>query len=239
MRTRALIKAAAVGTSMWLIASADSLAADLPAGPPPASVVYAAPPTYNWSGFYIGINGGYGHGTTNWTSATGATGDFNAAGPLAGGTVGINYQAGSFVFGFEADADWADFTGTSNNATVCSLFTPNAGCETKQTWFGTGRARIGYAFDRLLVFGTAGGAVGNIRAGLVPPNTFDTATAVGWTVGGGLEAGITENWSIKVEYLYADYGNGSCSANCGPFVPITVPLTENLIRAGINYRLPF
>jgi outer membrane immunogenic protein len=119
------------------------------------------------------------------------------------------------------------------------LITAGAVCQTAEHWLGTARARIGFAVDRLLIFGTAGGASGDIKAGLNPPGTYDASNNFGWTAGGGVEGAITENWTAKIEYLHVDLGNATCPTNCGLAVPMTVPLTENLIRAGINYKFGF
>ena len=130
------------------------------------------------------------------------------------------------------------FKGTSAVA-YCSAITTGAGCQTEERWLATFRARVGYAIDRVLIFGTAGGATGSIWAGLSPPGTFDISNNFGWTVGGGLEAIITQNWTAKVEYLYVNLGSGVCPVNCGLAVPINVPLNENLVRVGVNYRFAF
>jgi outer membrane immunogenic protein len=245
MKATAGMKATALGVLVCVVAAGDGFAADLPAAPPVA-VSYAPPSEYNWGGFYVGLNAGYGVGQTSWSGLLTpgvpaiVTGNFNVNGALAGGTIGINYQAGGFVAGFEADADWAGFSGSNSTDPFCVGL--GAVCQTKQPWLGTVRARFGYAINRLLIFGTAGGAFGEIRAGLAPPGVYDTTNGVGWTAGAGLEAGINENWTVKVEYLYVDLGNGSCNVNCGTAVtgaPITVPLTENLVRGGFNYRFAF
>jgi outer membrane immunogenic protein len=242
---KATVGTTALAVLLCVIAAGDGYAADLPTAPP-VPFSYAPLSEYNWGGFYIGLNAGYGVGQTSWSGLPPpgvppiVTGNFNVKGALAGGTFGINYQAGGFVAGFEADADWAGFSGSNSTDPFCVAF--GAVCQTKQPWLGTVRARVGYAINRLLIFGTAGGAFGEIRAGFAPPGVYDTTNGVGWTVGGGLEAGITENWTVKVEYLYVDLGNGSCNVNCGTALtqtPITVPLTENLVRGGINYRFAF
>ena len=114
------------------------------------------------------------------------------------------------------------------------------GCETESDWLGTVRARAGYAWDRVLFYGTGGAAFGDLQAaaGALP---FSSSTQVGWTAGGGVEYAFTPNLTAKVEYLYVDLGNQSCAAaNCvsasgiGPVT--TVSLTENIVRAGINYK---
>jgi outer membrane immunogenic protein len=100
------------------------------------------------------------------------------------------------------------------------------------------RGRVGYAFDRILLYGTAGAAIGNIQAGLNPPSTFDNSVDVGWTAGAGLEFALAENWTAKVEYLFVDLPNGSCTTddNCGGAAGSIVSFNENIIRAGVNFK---
>jgi outer membrane immunogenic protein len=205
--------------------------------------VPVAAPIYNWSGVYIGINGGYGFGTSNWdfSSAVGfpaSTGNFDINGPLIGGTVGVNFQTGQFVFGVEADGDWADIKGSAG---FCSPLT----CQTSSDWLATIRGRVGYAFDRVLIYGTAGGAAGDVK-GTFSGTLFGTPFSIssdssefGWTAGGGIEYGITENLTARVEYLFVDLGNGSLScsaATCG--VPVSVPVSfeASLVRAGLDFK---
>jgi outer membrane immunogenic protein len=215
-----------------------ALAADLPAPAPapraPAAYVPVAAPVYNWSGIYIGINGGYGFGDSNWdfSSVVGfpaSTGNFDINGPLVGGTVGVNFQTGQFVFGVEADGDWADINGS---ASACNPAT----CQTSSDWLATIRGRVGYAFDRVLIYGTAGGAYGDVKAtasagGL---SISSDSAEFGWTAGGGIEYGITENLTAKVEYLYVDLANGSLSSPAGFTVPVS--FDASLIRAGLNFK---
>jgi outer membrane immunogenic protein len=201
-----------------------AVAADLPRAMPPA----AAPvfvPNYNWTGFYAGINGGYGWGRSNWnTLAT----DADVSGGVAGGTAGYNWQAGNVVFGLEGDIDWSNIRGSFANA-ACPL-----GCETSNGWLGTVRGRLGYAFDRVMPYITGGLAVGDIK---VTPTGFAgvSDTNAGWTVGGGVEAALAGNWTAKLEYLYVDLGDVGCTvAACG--AATNVDLRTNLVRAGLNFR---
>ncbi len=108
-------------------------------------------------------------------------------------------------------------------------------CETSSTWLGTARGRIGYAWNRVLFYGTAGAAYGNIDSTAFA--TTNSSTEVGWTAGAGIEGAIADNWTAKVEYLYADLGHGSCTTACGspPFATQSVSLKDNLVRVGINY----
>lgn len=228
-----------VAGALTLAAVGQVMAADLPlpypAPQPPASYYPGAAPM-NWGGFYIGANGGYGFGSSSWTGTGVATGSFDPRGFLVGGTIGLNMQASNFVFGVETDADWTNLHGSSS-AAYCSAVSVGAVCETKSDVVGTLRARIGYAFDRVLVYGAGGLAYGNLQTGYNPPATFDTNTNFGWTAGAGVEFAFADRWSAKVEYLYVNLGSVSCtSANCGAGVPITVPFTENIVRAGVNFR---
>jgi outer membrane immunogenic protein len=247
--------------------SAPAFAADLPPAPPvraPAVYVPAVLPVYNWAGVYIGINGGYGFGSTTWTdplNPTGATsGAFTVNGGLIGGALGANFQSGAFVFGVEGDIDWQSLQGKSSSAYCTSVFTSGAigahsaglSCETKSNWIGTIRGRVGYAADRVLFYATGGGAFGNVEAGLVGL-PFQSTTKFGWTAGAGLEFAFAENWTAKVEYLYVALGNASCNttASCGFDAPATalptaaipandaVKFTESMVRAGVNFKFNF
>jgi outer membrane immunogenic protein len=201
-------------------------AADL--GPAPAAPYYKAPvyaPVYNWSGFYLGVNGGGAWGTSTWTSA----GGFNTSGGLVGGTIGYNYQINQVVLGAEGDIDWADISGSTSTGAICAF-----GCTTKDSWLSTVRGRLGYAADRFLPYVTGGLALGDIRATL-PGLGNSTATNTGWTVGGGIEFAIAGHWTAKAEYLYVDLGNFNCSVACGAATQ-NVSFNANLFRGGINYR---
>ena len=182
-------------------------------------------PTFNWSGFYAGINGGYGWGKTSWTDPVGGTttGDFNMSGALAGGTAGYNRQIEKIVVGAEGDVDASWIKGTA--VTDC--------CQTQNDWFATARARLGFAMDRWMPFVTGGAAFGDVKMSTAAGS--ETATRVGWTAGGGLEYAFAGAWSAKVEYLYADLGKTSCSApTCGTANDVT--FKANIVRGGVNYH---
>ena len=202
--------------------AAPASAADMPM-PYKAAPMPAAGP-FNWSGFYVGLNGGYAWGNSTWTDSTGATsGDFTASGGMAGGTVGYNLQMSSLVVGFEGDVDASWLKG--NAATSC--------CETKNNWFATARARLGYGMDRFMPFITAGGAFGDVKTDTAIGSA--TATRAGWTAGAGVEYAFMGAWSAKLEYLYADLGKASCpAATCTLATDVT--LKTNIVRAGVNYH---
>ena len=202
-------------------------AADL-SRPPPPPYYPKAPmmaPAYNWSGFYIGVEGGGAFGSSSWDS----TSRHDISGGLFGGTVGYNWQFNQFVAGVEGDFGWADINGT--NTTNCV-----AGCKTSDEWLGTARGRLGYAADRFLPYITGGAAFGDIKA-QAPGLASASQDKTGWTLGAGLEAALVDHWTAKVEYLYVDLGSFNCGLNCGAgLVNDNVSFKTNILRAGINYR---
>ena len=209
-----LILAVCAGLLAATMASPSS-AADLP------RPIYKGPafvaPVFTWTGFYIGINGGYGFGSSNWDPGPG----FDTDGWLVGGTLGYNLQTGNFVWGIEADLDYSNMKGKS------------AGVETKVAWFGTLRGRIGYAFDRFLPYITGGAAAAQITMDTGAGDDKDTQ--IGWTIGAGVEWAFLANWSAKLEYLYADLGKADCDiAACGAGTDVS--FKTSIIRGGINYR---
>ncbi len=207
-----------------LAAGGQAFAADLPppmAPPPPrapATYVPITAPAYSWSGLYLGINGGYGFGTVT-PCATCGTASFTADGFLVGGTLGANYQFGAFVVGVEGDVGYDSLS-----------VSPFSGTKFSSDWLATVRGRGGYAFDRILVYGTGGGAFAPAAVSAGP--FAGSTTMTGWTAGGGIEAALSQNWTAKVEYLYLDFPTPSLDGH-------TFTFTESLVRAGINYKFNF
>jgi len=201
---------------------ASASAADLSRVPVKAPA-YMLPPLYNWTGFYLGINGGGGWGRSDYSGAF-STGSFDTSGGVVGATIGYNWQVSNqFVLGLEGDIDWSSMRGSS----ACAF----TSCETRNDWLGTVRGRVGYVgfWDRVMPYVTGGLAVGNIKtsvAGLGSSNE----TKAGWTVGAGIEAAIAGRWTAKVEYLYVDLGNG------GSVLGSDANFKANIVRAGLNYR---
>ncbi len=217
-------------TAIVGLATVTASAADLPRGP-----VYKAPvaiPLYNWSGLYIGANIGWGWGSGSGTATIGGiTGPTSGSGNgfLGGAQIGYNMQAGAWVFGLETD-----FQGSGGESTVTG---PNATTATaKGPWFGTIRGRLGYAFDRSLLYVTGGGVYGRANLdGTSGGVAFSSSTtAWSWTLGGGLEQALWDRWSAKLEYLYVG------SPNKVPVPPATTAVSGDshghIVRAGLNYR---
>lgn len=214
-------------------AAQPSFAADM-ARPAYRAPAYNAPiavyAPFSWTGFYVGLSGGYGWGSSTWSNA-GISDSFNLKGGLFGETLGYNLQSGVLVWGIEGDFSASWIKGSENSAgTVCGV----GGCETWITGLGTVRGRVGYAADRWLPYITGGLAVGSIK---MSPNTgvSDVTTKTGWTLGAGVEYAFAGPWSAKLEYLYVDLGTATCSvATCGTSTDVSV--TTNIVRAGLNYR---
>jgi outer membrane immunogenic protein len=223
MKRIALI--AAVGLLVFATA-APAISADS-RRPAYKSPVYVAP--FTWSGFYVGINGSYGWGNASFTDSVLGSSTAKATGYLEGATIGYNLQTGSWVWGVEGDFDFSTVKGAES--TVCA---PTPGCEMRNRWLSTGRGRIGYAFDRFLVYGTGGAAYGELKF-TNPGGGSETKSKLGWTLGAGVERALMGAWSIKAEYLYVDLGSVNCSPTaCGPDSHIKMPL--NIARLGVNYR---
>lgn len=242
--------AAAFGSAMVLAAGVGSaFAADLPGPapvpPPQAPAVYTpAPPSFSWTGLYIGGNAGWGwsNGSGNFTlggpTVAGTPDSFSASGNgfVGGGQIGGNYQYGNAVFGLEAD-----FQGTSGSGTLTdSLAKINA--TAKDPWFGTFRGRLGYAWDRVLLYGTAGGVYGNSTvsgtsapATGAPVTSFSTsATYLTWTAGAGIEAAFWGPLSAKIEYLYV--GTPSATPGIPNVAGVSGTARTSIVRAGLNYH---
>lgn len=218
------------------LTSASALAADL--GPPPmeprspAAVVDYG---FNWTGFYLGVQGGYGWGDTRFTYVPGGqTGTARTNGGLFGGTAGFNFQAGQWVFGVEGDYAWANISGSIADPLTPALFDIRSNLRS----FGTVRGRLGIAWDSLLLYGTGGLAMGDQRISTRNVVTGDvvgqTDFRVGWTAGGGLEWGFAPNWSAKVEALYFDLGTDRYTV-AGP-TSVDARHSGVVVRGGINYR---
>ena len=225
MMRRAL---AAIGIAALTMTSA--LAADFPSRPLPRPRAPTYVPFFTWNGFYLGFNAGYGFGTSSWkdTVLGVSTGNINTSGALLGGTVGYNYQTGGVVMGLEGDIAWSNIKGSTINNCVTT-------CQTSLSWLGTGRVRLGYAFDRFLPYVTGGAAFGDVKGSVAGFGSFSN-TQVGWAGGAGLEYAFVDHWSAKVEYLYADLGNSNCSTTCSGGNPFTVSFKTSIIRGGVNYK---
>jgi outer membrane immunogenic protein len=202
-------------------------AADLARRAPPPVYSVPAPAYTNWTGLYGGINAGYGWGRSDWDPLVVAANP-SPKGFLAGFTVGYNYQTSAWVWGLEGDIDFSTMKGSA----ACGTAT----CEVKNDWLGTERLRLGYAgWSNWLAYLTGGAAFGDVKASNSLVGSV-SATKFGWTFGGGVEYAMWSNWSVKLEYLYADLGHVTCDGACGAFTGDTVSFKANILRGGVNYR---
>lgn len=211
------------GVAGLTLAAATASAADLPVRTAPAPIVAA--PIFTWTGFYGGINLGWGWLNDNSQSVVlgGATpgtlffDNNNDGGFVGGAQIGYNYQMGSFVVGLETDIQWADTNGNVNVSFVPAgapgVFVPGVFNDNLSDWFGTVRARVGVAFDRVLIYGTGGLAY--------------TDNNTGWTLGGGVEWALPVNWfgssavtfGLEGLWLSFDDNNNNNDGFVGTFRP--------------------
>lgn len=208
----------------------------------------APPAAYDWTGVYLGASLGYGFGENDYTYHSPFTGGPPASddvtsldydGVFGGGQIGANMQTGSIVLGIEADLSASGISGDRKTRETAPCF--EDGCKAEVNWFGTGRLRLGYAFDTLMPFVTGGAALLGVE-GEADQGACDylggcsfNDTVWGWTLGGGVEWGFAGNWSAKAEYLYVSADAPDFSGPSGRNVTAD-DLDFNLFRLGFNYR---
>src|ERR1700680_651018 len=176
--------------------------------------IYSTKPIANWTGTYVGANFGYGRGKTDESGdiPTLASGTARPEGGLAGAQFGGIYQTGIAVFGFEGDiqASWQKGSFVSTGTFGGAPFVLNG--TNRLPWFGTTRARLGIVSDRFLVYGTGGFAFGEFHndevvTGALTGTANFTTFRPGWAAGGGIEAMLGQNWTLRAEYLHIDLGS--------------------------------
>ena len=228
--------------------AAPASAADLAARPYTKAPPPVVAPIYDWTGFYIGGNGGWGQSRNCFDFAPALNGVFvgdgcrERSGGLAGGQIGYRWQAGTWVFGLEAQGDWANL----RNERV-SLFNAANTWKTNINGLGLFTGQIGYAWNATLFYVKGGAAVINQRADI-----FNTATGIGiaqaertrWggVIGVGLEYGFAPNWTAGIEYDYlfrTNEGNTYLTPALAPVITSIAASTStdvSMITARINYK---
>jgi outer membrane immunogenic protein len=250
MRTFSAHFVALASAVAFTIGSGTATAADLRAAAPYKAVPFASPVT-SWSGFYVGANAGGGSANApSDFSVAGfpafATAPNSLKGALGGLQAGYNWQQGAVVYGLETDFQFASINGrVEAPCPIASCGVPVAASYGHDVaWFGTARGRIGYAQDSWMIFATGGYAYARLNttalasAGPVQAVAKWGDTMSGWSVGGGAELALSPNWSFKLEYLYADFGETSVSwalTNL-PAIRDTTHLQMHVARVGVNYR---
>jgi outer membrane immunogenic protein len=224
-------------------AVAPAVAADLPARAPAPytkapAIVQAA---YDWSGFYIGINGGGATSRLDWNAdGFGDEGSHNATGGTVGGQVGYRWQLSSWVFGVEAQGNWADFTG-SNVSNQSALFGGTTVNSTQVQSFGLFTGQIGYAVDRALFYVNGGAAVVDNKFTAVttgPAGCFcgtDSITNTRWgaAVGAGFEYAFLPNWSVGFQYDHLFMGTKDINDG---FITDNIKQNVDIFTARVNYK---
>ena len=234
----------AVGFAAAGISGAAS-AADLPVrtytkAPPPAYVAAV----YDWSGFYIGANGGWGGTHNSWgLQAPGGPfpeGGTNANGGTVGGQIGYRWQWGPVVAGVEAQGNWASLTGRNTSQALLNTGFDN---HSNLDAFGLFTGQVGYAWNNVLLYAKGGAAITDTKYKDLVTGTSTVAATSGDTrwggvVGAGLEYGFAPNWSAALEYDHLFMGNRTDTLNGAASLFATDSISQNvdLVTARVNYR---
>jgi len=224
--------------------AAPALAADLPAQTYSKTPVMI-PAAYDWSGVYVGINGGWGSENRCFDSITtagtfiAADGCHNTTGGVAGGQIGYRWQTGSLVFGMEAQGDWADLRGS--NVSILNSANTN---RSRMDAFGLLTGQVGYAWNTALLYLKGGGAViadrNDILSGGVVVATSSGDNRWGGALGAGVEFSFAPNWSAALEYDHLFVANSNTNFTVPP---LSTPFGSDRIRGDtdlvtvrVNYR---
>jgi outer membrane immunogenic protein len=263
-----MLRAVLLSTSSLLLA-APAFAADIPAYTPEAAVASA----HNWSGFYAGANIGYGNGDIDTTGSTvsttgplvgiapgslppgttfvGADGSADIEGVIGGGQIGYLHQIGALVFGIEGTIQGGELE--TSSSFLGSALGPFYETEAALDFYGTVVGRVGFAFDRVLVYANGGLAIGRGSASLsITGGTEDEPTGAtfsddqeetffGYAVGAGVEYAMFDNWSVKAEYQYLDFGDQDFdfafpATGDGSSATSTGEIDLHTVKVGLNYH---
>ena len=240
------------GIALLLASAIGASAADMP-------VKYKAPPLalWSWSGLYGGINAGYSFGRdTIAEDVQAGSGRVLPIGGVFGGQLGYNWQSGRFVVGLEGDAQWSGQRGRTCSGNICfQNFNDenNAGnYEHKLKWFATARARVGLANAGTLFYLTGGAAWAGVSETTtwvlddIPASNTANHSLTGWAFGGGIEGRLSQDWTVKAEYLRLEFApmsmTGRYAGNNGVISfdytsTSSSRVTDNIVRVGLNRRL--
>jgi outer membrane immunogenic protein len=227
MKHEILHRLAGSMVGLSLLAGSSAFAADLAPAP-------MAPPVFTWTGAYVTLQVGGAWSQTAATANAGWNTGFHGAGAFGGLNVGYNLQYNSFVLGLQAEYNFAGVTGNA--------FAYPLGVKNSVRQFGSVDGRLGYAFDRLLVYAIGGFAYGDIRhtiTPLTPAQSLDFGSnAYGWDVGGGLEYALTNNITARAEYRYYNFGTKGFTESVSllGFPYHTVKETMQTARVGLTYK---
>ncbi|MGY3610926.1 MULTISPECIES: outer membrane protein [unclassified Bradyrhizobium] len=230
------------GSIVALAVATPAFSADLAAQP----VYTKAPPVpqpvataiYDWSGFYIGANGGWGSSRSTWDLA-GLTseGSHDVSGGTIGGQIGYRSQMGQTVFGIEGQGNWADLTGSN-----VSIAFPADINRTKTNAFGLMTGLIGFTSNNVLLYAKGGAAVTSntyqVTSTLTGAQLATDSTRWGAAIGAGVEVGFAPNWSVGIEYdhLFMPDGTVSFTTGAGTVTTDRIRQDFDLVTARLNYK---
>ncbi len=234
-----------------LLAAAASLT--LISGAQAADII--EPTAYDWTGPYVGLQGGYGWGE-NDVSVDGSEGEPTITiqrvefHPLKDGSIdmdgfvgglhaGYNWQSDSLVLGVEGDIEFADIDGDTDIIHVDNDNEDEGDASQEIDWLGSLRLRAGFAFDRALLYATGGLAVGGVKVEASLAEASDASnkdTEWGWTVGGGLEYALTDDVSARIEYRYTDLGDTDLDMDHFAISQLEFENTFHAVRAGVSWH---
>lgn len=203
----------------------------VPATAADMSAPLEVPVSSDWSGFYLGAHVGGGRSIIDWTYDLGGTADHEGEGVLGGAQAGYNFQSDNWVFGLEADISASGIDGDTD----CP--NPAFTCSSDAKWLSTVRGRVGYSFDKLLVYGTGGLGIGRFEMSTdngAGTSGSTTKTDTGWVAGAGVEYAISPRWSVKAEYMYYDFGKTSYEVDGG--LGIEVDQRYHTGKVGVNFK---
>lgn len=228
-----------------------AFSADMPLKAP---IRATAAPAFTWTGCYIGGHFGGLLGRERYTDTTGnfitrdMVVDQDIRGVIGGGQIGCDYQASTnWIVGLEGQFSWSNAAGDIHDP----FSDPGVGgfqafLHARTEWLSSGTARVGYTWDRWMIYAKGGAAWAHDRytfdgVGFLGPGPFafnGSETRVGWTVGAGAELAFAQNWSAKLEYSYYDFGNQTSILSDRVFgtQPIGVEQTIHTVKVGLNYR---
>lgn len=246
-----------IGVAVAALTAGSAAAADMAVKARPAAPIVA--PVFNWTGCYIGVHGGGGATRSDFTDSFFSEGRGSGSwgnGGLAGGQIGCNYQTGVLVLGIEGEGYWSGMKVREESLFGSGATSEGLVSEAKNKWDYTVAGRIGVAYERAFIYGKAGWAWGeydftSTRTSISPGNNFSDTFRGNETLNGplfglGVEYALTNNWTVKGEYNYINYGlspvsftrtqclNGACVVDPSRFSQ-SFSSEKHIFKFGVNY----